>query len=193
MEYKGDKYYITKVLEGNQQAFAVLVAQYQAMAFTLAKRIVKNNADAEEILQESFIKIYKSLASFKNESKFSSWIYRIVYNTGISFIRKKNYDTSSFEDNLIDPSDFSEFNHGFIAMSKKDQVYYVKEALDSLKAEESFILTLYYYDDKNTVEIAKIMDISESNVRIKMHRARKSLQKQLEEVLNVEADLRINN
>ena len=192
MGYKGDKYYIEKVLHGDQKAFAFLVNQYKDVSFTLAKRLVKNDMDAEEVLQDSFIKVYTSLSSFKHEAKFSSWLYRIVYNTGISFIRKKNYDISSFEDSNIDPSDLSEFNHGFVNLSKKEQSYFIKNAIEKLKPDDSFILTLYYYEDKNTIEIAKITGLSESNIRIKMHRARKSLQKKLEEVLNKEADLRIN-
>lgn len=192
MEYKGDKYYIEKVINGDHKAFAILVEQYKNIAFTLAKRIMKNDMDAEEVLQDAFIKVYKSLDSFKNEAKFSSWLYRIVYNTGISAIRKKNYNISSFEDNNVEASDYSEFNYGFINISKNEQSFYIKEAIEKLKPEEAFILTLYYYEDKTSVEIAKITGLEENNVRIKMHRARKRLQKKLEESLDVEADLRIN-
>jgi len=191
MKFKDDIFYINQVLSGDQSAFTFLVEKHKENAFTLAKRLAKNDADAEEILQDSFIKVYRSLNSFKNEARFSSWLYRIVYNTGISFLRKKNTITSSFDDDFMEPEVNLSLNSGFVDISERDQNFFIKQALESLKPEDSFILSLYYFDDHNSVEIAKILDISESNVRIKLHRARKKMQKQLECILQNEADLRL--
>ena len=83
VEHQQDKIYINKVLEGDRNAFAYLVDKYKTMVYSLALRLVKDREEAEEISQDAFIKAYQSLASFKGKAKFSSWLYRIVYNTAI--------------------------------------------------------------------------------------------------------------
>ena len=87
-----DNELISKVLSGDQQAYAGLVSRYQNYVFTLALRVVKSREDAEEVAQDSFIKAYKYLADFKGASKFSTWLYTIVNNTAISFLRKKKVE-----------------------------------------------------------------------------------------------------
>ncbi len=83
---------INQVVGGNQQAYALLVNRYQEYVFTLVLRIVKNREDAEEVSQDVFIKAYKNLNSFRGDSKFSTWLYTIVNNTGISFLRKRKLE-----------------------------------------------------------------------------------------------------
>ena len=89
VEHQQDNIYITKVLEGDRNAFAYLVDKYKTMVYSLALRLVKDREEAEEISQDAFIKAYQSLASFKGKAKFSSWLYRIVYNTAISKLRQQ--------------------------------------------------------------------------------------------------------
>src|ERR1700753_2173349 len=89
---------IVQTLSGNQSAYADLVKRHQRYVFTLAMRFAKNREDAEEIAQDCFIKAYRSLDSFKQESKFSTWLYTIVYTTAMTTLRKKKLDTSSIDD-----------------------------------------------------------------------------------------------
>src|ERR1700712_515360 len=89
---------INQVLAGNQSAYAVLVKRHQRFVFTLAQRFTKTREDAEEVAQDCFIKAYRSLASFQQQSKFSTWLYSIVYTTAMTFLRKKRVDTTSIDD-----------------------------------------------------------------------------------------------
>ena len=89
MEINRDLWYINRVLEGDANAFAPLVDKYQNMVFTIALRIVIKREDAEEVAQDTFLKVYRSLNTFRLEATFSTWLYRIAYNTAISHARKK--------------------------------------------------------------------------------------------------------
>ena len=82
-------YYIDQVLGGNINAFTYIVDRHKDKAYNLAFRICCNHEEAEEIAQDSFLKAYRALGSFKRKSSFSTWLYRIVYNTAISYVRVK--------------------------------------------------------------------------------------------------------
>src|SRR5688500_5845045 len=94
---QNDNEIISKVLGGDQQAYAILVDRYQNYVFTLSLRFTKNREDAEEVSQDIFIKAYRALADFKGNSKFSTWLYTIVNNTCISFLRKKKLQSHSLD------------------------------------------------------------------------------------------------
>ena len=83
-----DDVFINKILDGDSSAFAVLVDRYKDLVYTLAIRMVKNKEEAEEVAQDTFIKVYKSLAKFKGDSKFSTWIYKVAYNTCLDRLKK---------------------------------------------------------------------------------------------------------
>src|SRR6516225_7148823 len=89
---------ISRVLKGDQNIFAPLVQRYQNYVFTLALRFTDNREDAEEISQDVFVKAYRSLADFRGESKFSTWLYTIVRTSCITFLRKKKLDITSIDD-----------------------------------------------------------------------------------------------
>src|ERR1700709_37727 len=89
---------ITAVLAGNTASYSVLVKRHQRFVFTLALRFAKNREDAEEITQDCFIKAYRALSSFNRQSKFSTWLYSIVYTTAMTSLRKKRVETSSIDD-----------------------------------------------------------------------------------------------
>ena len=89
---------ITAVLAGQTDQYAALVKRHQRFVFTLAMRFAKNREDAEEIAQDCFVKAYKALGTFKQTSKFTTWLYTITYTTAMTFLRKKRLDTSSIND-----------------------------------------------------------------------------------------------
>src|SRR3982751_3580414 len=89
---------IEQTLAGNQSAYADLVKRHQRFVFTLSLRFAKNREDAEEIAQDAFIKAFRSLSSFKQEAKFTTWLYSIVYTTAMTKLRKKNLATTSIDD-----------------------------------------------------------------------------------------------
>ena len=88
MNYSDDNHHIQLVLSGNTDAFSVLVDRYKNMVFTLCLKMVSNKEEAEDLAQDSFIKVYKSLKSFKGESRFSTWLYKITYHTCLDRIKK---------------------------------------------------------------------------------------------------------
>jgi RNA polymerase sigma-70 factor (ECF subfamily) len=97
----GDNEIISRVLKGEQNAYAELVNRYQAYVFTLVLRMIKSREDAEEVAQDVFIKAYRSLADFRGESKFSTWLYTIANTTSITFLRKKKLDVHSLDNEKV--------------------------------------------------------------------------------------------
>src|SRR5688572_29374475 len=95
---QNDNELISRVLKGDQQAYADLVNRYQNYVFTLTLRFTKNREDAEEVAQDIFVKAYRALADFRGAAKFSTWLYTIVNTTCIKFLRKKRLDTHSLDD-----------------------------------------------------------------------------------------------
>lgn len=170
---------IKSILAGNTNMFAMIVDNYGNSVFRMVKQIVVCNEDAEEVVQDVFIKVFRNLKSFKGDSKFSTWIYRITYNSAISAVRKKKKSYSFFNEvdtkNIID-----ETIDNFFEDDKNEQlVSKLKEKIQMLKPDEKALLTMFYLEDKSVSEIAFIVGISESNVKIKMFRIRKKLYLQL--------------
>jgi RNA polymerase sigma-70 factor (ECF subfamily) len=188
MEKIEDKYYIDKVLSGETQAYASLVDRYKSMAFTLALRLLKNREDAEEAIQDAFLKAYRSLQDYQFQSSFSTWLYRIVYNTGISKLRtiKNKYEDISFDD-LEDPV-FVDQSNALDRLRAEDQKKYINAAISTLPEDESFIVTLYYINESSIDEIGKITGLSGSNIKIKLFRARKKLYLSLGKILKDEVN-----
>lgn len=183
MEQKDDIYYIEKVLNGQTNHFSYLVEKYQDIVFSIALKVLKNREDAEEMAQESFIKAYKSIHTFKGKAKFSTWLYRITYNNCISEVRKKKiYFASTDEVQIQDESE--ELN--LDGVPEENRAKYVKAAMDKLPEEDYTLVMFYYFEDQTIDEIAKVTRLSASNVKVKLHRARKKLYTILNELLEEE-------
>jgi RNA polymerase sigma factor (sigma-70 family) len=181
-----DNIYIQRILNGDRDAYAFLVEKYQSMVFTLALRISRNREDAEEISQDTFIKAYQSLKSFQGKAKFSSWLYRIVYNTGISHLRKLDHGRISLDETKIPETLYTDSKRNHESLSRKEREKYLELALDSLKEDERIFIILYYYEDRNLDEIAQIAGITKTNTKVKLFRARKKMLLVLESYLKEE-------
>jgi len=181
-----DAYYIDRILSGDKNSFAYLVERHKDMVFTIAKRMLQNQEDAEEVAQDAFMKAYKSLKKFKGESKFSTWLYKIVYNLAISKLRKKKHDTFSIDDSdnshfeAIEESSYNKLQD----LERTDQRNYIKTAIEQLNYEERTVVTLYYQKEQKVSEIAEITGLSASNVKVKLFRARKKLYDKLYSLFN---------
>lgn len=190
MDNEDDLLYIDKVIDGDTSNFSYLVDKYQSRAYSLALGIVKNEEDAEEVSQDAFVKAFRSLSKFKRQSSFSSWLYRIVYNTALSKIRKKGVKTTNLEEE-VENSSISETNQAFDRLVSDDRSRFLKQALNMLPEEDVTLINLFYMHDKNAEEIGVIMSLSHSNVRVKLLRTRKklhsilskSLKKEIREIL----------
>ncbi|OKS88844.1 RNA polymerase sigma factor [Mucilaginibacter polytrichastri] len=179
---------IEQTLGGNQAAYADLVKRHQRFVFTLAMRFAKSREDAEEIAQDCFIKAYRSLSSFQQQSKFSTWLYSIVYTTAMTFLRKKRLDTSSIDDENVYLQ--IENQHGSFENNlaeKQSQSFYVNQAISQLLPDDATIITLFYSGEQSLEEIAAALGMEANTVKVKLFRARQRLKEKLEKLLKHEA------
>ncbi|MEP7107858.1 MAG: sigma-70 family RNA polymerase sigma factor [Ferruginibacter sp.] len=176
----GDNEVINRVLQGDQQAFAVLVKAYRHFVFTIALRYTGNREDAEELAQDVFVKAYRSLADFRHDSKFSTWLYTITVNTSSSFLRKKKTEIHSITNERI----FELANTAIpvmnrIAMEQKSKAALMNSVIRLLNADDATIITLFYEGDQSLEEIGQIMGITSNTAKVKLHRARQRLKEKL--------------
>ena len=182
MDYKGDILYIEQVLAGKINAFSNIVDRHKDKAFNLAFRICGNREEAEEIAQDSFLKAYRSLKGFKMKSSFATWLYRIVYNTSISYVRIKKKGILSLEDFPADATDFIGNNTTEEEAEKEYRSTLINFALQKITEEERGLISLYYYEEMSTDEISDVTGISKSNVKVKLFRARQKMSEIIEKV-----------
>ena len=175
MVIQTDGYLVEEILAGNTKAYAVLVNRYKDMVFTLAVGLLHNRQEAEEVAQDTFLKTFKALSGFQNKSKFSTWIYRIVYNECISRLRRKKNNLISVEElSYGELSDnFEEMEPEWIQKEERKRQLY--EAISRLKEDERTILMLYYFENCRVDEISEITSLSNENIKSRLFRARKKL------------------
>ena len=186
MDKNSDQIYIDKVLQGDTNGFAYLINKYKDMVYTIAIKIVKSHEDAEEVAQDSFLKAYEKLDSFKGNSKFSTWLYTIAYRNSITKIRKKKVATSDIDDYVMDNySEGSEFPQ-LEAIKNGEQQKYVREAIGRLPEKDALLITLFYMNESSVEEIEQITNLTQSNIKVKLFRARKKLNTELSFLLKEE-------
>jgi len=186
MNCKEDSFYINKVLNGDLSSFAKLVEKHKSMAYTLAFRISKNHEDAEEIAQDAFMKAYQALNTFKQDSKFSTWLYKITYHTAISRFRKRQIESYVFDESIIDDEIGEVEINGLNALHQKQRKQIISDALGRLKEAEGVALTLFYLNENSVKEIGDITGYTSSNIKVLLHRGRKKLLLELKKVLKKE-------
>ncbi len=175
MEKPDDLIYIEKVLAGDTSAFSYLVDRYQDMVYGLALKLLRNEEDAEELAQDSFVKAFRSLRSYQQKSKFSTWLYRITYNGCISFLRKRKQEVRSLDEQNLSEQDEEKLNGQLAELDQEVVATLLEEAIARLPELEQVLITLYYYEDQKVEEISHITGLSESNVKVKIHRARRKM------------------
>lgn len=186
MNKTDDLYYVEAVRKGNVQAFSVLVEKYQNMVYSLALKLMKKPEEAEELAQDTFIKAYQKIDSYEGKSKFSTWLYSITYNACISELRKRRIEFASLDDRQISDQDEMKMHDYYRETKKEDQEKYLNLALAKLPEDDQVLVTLYYYENQSMDEISIITGLTVSNIKVKIHRARKSMHGFLHEMLNEE-------
>jgi RNA polymerase sigma-70 factor (ECF subfamily) len=181
-----DQIYIDKVLQGNTSSYNYLVNNYKDMVYTIAIKIVRNREDAEEVAQDSFIKAFQKLNSFKGESKFSTWLYTIVYRTAISKIRKKTIEITDIDDFVMENHSVDFSFPQMDLLKAEEQKKYVKYAIDSLPELDALLITLFYLNENTFDEIIEITGLTKTNIKVRLFRARKKLYKELSQILDTE-------
>ena len=179
--------FIKNLRSGNQVAFSLLIDDYQQKVFHTCISFVPNKEDAEDIAQEVFLEVYKSIGKFKGNSKLSTWIYKICTNKCLEFIRKKNAKKRLVfiqrilgnEIPLDKTNFFTEFNHPGILLEHKEQSETIYLAINTLPESQKTVFTLAKLDGKTYQEIVEITGKSMSSIESIMFRAKKNLQKKL--------------
>ncbi|SOD20028.1 RNA polymerase sigma factor [Pedobacter xixiisoli] len=178
---------INSILAGNTGNYAALVKRHQRFVFTLALRFAKNREDAEEIAQDCFIKAYKALGTFKQTSKFSTWLYTITYTTAMTYLRKKKLNATSIDDEeqvlQVANRDTSFDADSF---EKKSTYKYLNEAISMLLPDDAAIITLFYKGEQSLDEIGEALVMEPNTVKVKLHRARHRLKEKLQFLLKDE-------
>ena len=182
--------FIKELKEGKSSAFGILLNDFEQKVFNTCISFVPNKEDAEDIAQEVFLEVFRSIHKFKGNSKLSTWIYRIATNKCLEFIRKKNtkkrfafMQTILGNEIPIDKTNyFTEFKHPGIILENKELTATIFKAINTLPESQRIVFTLAKIDDKSYQEIVEITGKSLSSVESIMFRAKKSLKEKLASV-----------
>lgn len=188
MKKQQDHQIIEQVLKGDIAAFSKLIALHESMLYTLSLGILKNKQDAEEVTQDAFVKAYQSLPHFKGDSSVSTWLYKIVYHTAISALRLRKQEAIDLEGAAGRVPDADHSSNPIQHLAGLDRKKALKMALMQLDDDDAFLVLLYYYKEQSIQEIGQITGLSESNIKVKLHRARRQLQQYLQTTFNQELE-----
>ncbi len=173
---------IDNLREGDESALAPLVEKYKRMVHRLALQITKNHEDANDVMQETFIKVYQSIHTFRQEAAFETWIYRITVNEALNFVkrreRRRETPLSTTEESEYDPSVRQKAemaNDPQINAEKTELRHWVTKAVNSLSLKHRIVVVLHELEGLTHAEIASILNCSEGTVRSRLHYARKQL------------------
>lgn len=165
---------ITRTLSGKTDEFTYFLDTYGQQVYSLIVRIVRSEADAEELTQGTFMKCFEHLSSFNAKSSFSTWLYRIAYNTAISFTRKKEPEVNVYDEKIWNTISDTEIDETMNDESEEN-INKLYKALTMLQPDERALITLFYEQEKTIQEIQQILNVKESFIKVKLHRIRKKL------------------
>ena len=177
-----DSQAIALAITGDQQACTALIARYKHMVHTVSFRVLRNEMDAEEATQDTFVKALRQLGTFKGGGKFSTWLYSIAYRTALTALRKRKADTIPLESvpphqaELLRESTFPD----------QDRKMALERALATLPPEDAAIVTMFHLEEMSVEEIVTVTGLGASNVKVKLHRSRKRLHEALRRLLKDE-------
>jgi RNA polymerase sigma-70 factor (ECF subfamily) len=176
---------IAECLQGQSAAFGELVHRYQGRLYNTVFRLVGNAEDAQDVVQEAFLSAYQSLGSFKGDSQFFTWIYRIAINAAISLKRKQkstvSIDAGGPEGATIDPLDASECSQPGHALEVAEEEQQLQDALTKLSPEHRTVLIMKEIEGHKYETIAEILEVPIGTIRSRLHRARLELRAILQE------------
>lgn len=182
MNSQNDELLLDRIINGETDLYNQIIERHKGYAYTIALNILNNREDAEEAAQDSFIKAYQHLKNFNRQSKFSTWLYRIVFNTSISYKRKQKVKKEPLE--TIKYS----YHEAFSSEAEiKDQKRFINMGLKRLAELDRTVITLFYLKEFSLEEIAEITNLATNTVKVRLHRARKRLADEMKTILKEEA------
>lgn len=186
MNQDTDQLIIDKVLDGDSNAYRVLIDKYRDLVFTVVIRIVKSREEAEEVAQDTFIKAYQSLKDFKGASKFSTWLYSIAYRKALDRVRKmRRVSKVELHDDRTD-YDVGHMENALGHMMAEERKKAVRQCLEKLPEKDAAIVTFFYFEELSIKEIATLTNLTEDNIKVKLHRSRKKMFSMLEHFIRPE-------
>jgi len=186
MTTNDDIYYINSTIEGNSNTFGILVDRYKDLVFSLALKMVKNREEAEEVAQDTFIKVFKSLSKFKGDSKFSTWIYKVAYNTCLDRLKKNKREQHVVSIDEFNSNQIKSLDDALDVMEEEQRNQIIQDCINLLPSDDAFLLTLFYFEEQSLEEIARVIGLTANNVKVKLFRSRKKLTAILKEKLEPE-------
>jgi len=181
---------IEQLKQGDEAAFKSIVTQWQNMVYNTVLGIVQNNTEAEDITQEVFIKVFENISSFKGESKFSTWLYRIAITKALDFLRSKKrkkrfgFMKSLFGNEHEEEPRLTDFSHPGVRLDNKERSAVLFKAIGKLPDNQKAAFTLHKLEGLSYQEISEVMHTTVSAVESLMSRAKVNLRKELEEFYN---------
>lgn len=170
---------VNRVKAGDTAALSDLVDKYKDVSLTLACSIIKDETAAEDVLQDSWIKVFKNIHNFKGDSSFATWLYRIVVNTCFTALKKlKPHETLNHLHLPEEPSQ----DQVFLVEQQK----YIRLAFQRIKPEEALLLRLFYLCELSVKEIKEVTGFSSPKIRTGLHRARNNMETVLQQLLGDE-------
>lgn len=176
---------IKKILSGDSRSFSLLVERHQSKAMTLALRMLKSREDAEEALQDAFLRVYRALGMFEGKANFSTWFYRIVYNVCVSALEKRgtsllqSLSVDDMESTITSPSDTPDE----ILQDNEDNTLIHRE-IERLPVEYSSVLTLFFVQQLRYDEITHVTGLPLGTVKTRLFRGRMMLREALSKKLS---------
>ena len=183
-----DQYYINKIRSGNTDAFSFLVEKYKDLVYTLAVRMLRDRVEAEEIAQDVFVKVYRSINAFKGNSKFSTWLYKICYNSCVDHLKRKKRMINSDLIDEVNEGNLGVEQNALDYLEEMERTDVLKKAILLLPDDYRTVITLFYFNELNLQEISEVTGTNPNLLKIRLHRARKKLYELLKgktEFLNV--------
>ena len=175
-----DEAIVKRCLEGDGNAFSLLVAKYQNAVYGLCYHIVGNFADAQDLTQEAFVKAYLDLARMRDPARFASWLYRIAVNTCKMWLRaQKRMDDLPLEAVAQSGEEFADSGSPAEHAETEELRLSIREAIASLSDKNRLVITLYYIDGLSYEEIGDFLSLPQSTIKGRLHKARKQLKEEL--------------
>ena len=177
-----DEQLVRKSQQDDERAFGELVSRYESKVYSLALKMVRNPEDAEDVLQDTFLRAYRGIKSFKGNSTFSTWIYRITANSALMRLRKRQLPTVSIDDadEREAPINIADWAPGPVEqMLNQETQAAMTEAIDALPPEFRQVFVLRDIEELSNAEVAEILDLSVAAVKSRLHRARLKVRNRL--------------
>lgn len=170
MQSSDESQLIARILDGHAEEFGYFLERYSQEAFAIVVRLVPQQEDAEELVQDAFVRAFDRLETFGGRSSFSTWICRIAYNTAVSWLRKRRIKYLNIDEKVqLFDTEIDE------ALDDESHIKELRNAIALLKPDEQTLITLYYYDNRPLADIAYILDVEPNTLASRLHRIRRKL------------------